>query len=161
VRRKDLRQAIESCVHGMPQAALPLNRVPTARRTAGESAGRVLLAEDNVVNQKVAARMLERLGYEVDVAGDGGAALELHGRRRYDLVLLDCQMPVLDGYQSAKAMRERERHSSEDHVPIVALTANAMVEDRARCLGAGMDDYVSKPVRLEDLREILARWVSD
>jgi CheY-like chemotaxis protein len=95
---------------------------------------------------------------EVDVAADGRQALEQYAQRRYDLVLLDCQMPVLDGYQAAAALRAGEER--DQHVPIVALTANAMAEDRARCLSAGMDDYLAKPVRLEDLREVIERWVS-
>jgi CheY-like chemotaxis protein len=116
------------------------------------------VAEDNPVNQKVAARLLERLGMEVDVAADGSQALELWRRRDYDLVLLDCQMPVLDGYRTATTLRAEEER--DEHVPIVALTANAMAEDRARCLNAGMDDYLAKPVRLEDLREVVERWVA-
>ena len=155
LRRDDLGLALERVLAGQPQAALPLRG---SRTSSVALRGRVLVAEDNVVNQKVAARLLERLGMEVDVAGDGRQALEMYARGRYDLVLLDCQMPVLDGYQTAAALRAGEER--DQHVPIVALTANAMAEDRARCLAAGMDDYLAKPVRLEDLREVVERWVS-
>jgi signal transduction histidine kinase/DNA-binding response OmpR family regulator len=155
VRREDLRLALERALAGLPPAALPL-RSTTARPDG--PLGRVLVAEDNPVNQKVAARLLERLGMEVDVAADGSQALELWRRRDYDLVLLDCQMPVLDGYRTATTLRAEEER--DEHVPIVALTANAMAEDRARCLNAGMDDYLAKPVRLEDLREVVERWVA-
>jgi two-component system, sensor histidine kinase and response regulator len=159
VRRDDLRQAVARVLEGTPDAALPMRGSLIGVRTPAKSGGRVLLAEDNLVNQKVAARMLERLGFSVDVAGDGRAALDLYERGRYALVLLDCQMPVLDGYETAQALRRHERQGYGSHVPIVALTANAMAEDRARCLSAGMDDYLSKPVRLEDLRETMTRWL--
>jgi signal transduction histidine kinase/DNA-binding response OmpR family regulator len=155
VRRDELRQALERALAGLPPAALPLRERPAAPARAR---GRVLVAEDNPVNQKVAARLLERLGLSVDVAADGAQALELWRTRRHDLVLLDCQMPVLDGYRTAAALRAEEERG--EHVPIVALTANAMAEDRARCLAAGMDDYLAKPVRLEDLREAVERWIA-
>jgi signal transduction histidine kinase/CheY-like chemotaxis protein len=155
VRREDLRPALERALAGLPPAALPLRAGPAAPARAR---GRVLVAEDNPVNQKVAARLLERLGLSVDVAADGAQALELWRSRRHDLVLLDCQMPVLDGYQTAAALRAEEQR--DEHVPIVALTANAMAEDRARCLAAGMDDYLAKPVRLEDLRDAVERWIA-
>ena len=116
---------------------------------------RVLVAEDNAVNQRVAVLMLGRLGCRVDVAGDGREACELYDRIRYDLVLMDCRMPNLDGYDATRRIRSSH---PERHTPVVAMTANARPEDRARCLGAGMDDYLTKPITLPRLREMLVRW---
>ena len=121
-------------------------------------AAHVLVAEDNEVNQKVAVRILERLGYKVDVADDGNEALEACQRTRYDVVLMDVQMPGLDGFEVARRIRAREQGGR--HTPIVAMTASAMKGDRERCLEAGMDDYVAKPVTPEALDTALRRWVS-
>jgi len=115
----------------------------------------VLLAEDNQINQKVAVRLLERQGCRVDVANDGREAVELSQKRDYDVVLMDLQMPGMDGLTAVAAIRERER-TSGGHVPIIALTAHVMAGDEARCLAAGMDGYVSKPVSQERLTEALA-----
>ena len=117
----------------------------------------VLLAEDNQVNQKVAAKMLAYLGCRVDLATNGQEAVELFRRGRYDCVLMDCQMPEMDGYEAATTMRGEEAGTGR-HVPIVALTAHAMVGDRERCLASGMDDYLSKPFKLEDLSRVLHAW---
>ena len=117
---------------------------------------RVLLAEDNVVNQKVAVRMLERLGCRVDVAGDGGEAVAMAAETGYALILMDCRMPAMDGYDAARAIRRAETHGL--HVPIVALTAHAMAGDREKCLAAGMDDYATKPIKRETLELVLAKW---
>jgi signal transduction histidine kinase/DNA-binding response OmpR family regulator len=121
---------------------------------------RVLLVEDNLVNQKVAARMLERLGASVDVASNGRDAVALVERQRYSIVLMDCQMPDIDGFAATEAIRASEAQRGT-HVPIVALTANAMLGDRDRCIASGMDDYVAKPVKLADLARILNRWSSE
>ena len=115
----------------------------------------VLLAEDNQINQKVAVRLLERQGCRVDVANDGHEAVEFSGKRDYDVVLMDLQMPGMDGLTAAAAIRERERESG-GHVPIIALTAHVMAGDEARCLAAGMDGYISKPVSQERLTQALA-----
>ena len=118
---------------------------------------RVLLAEDNVLNQTVAARMLEKLGYVVDVVGNGEEAVAAIKQRSYAVVLMDGQMPVMDGYEATRAVRAME--SGARHTPIVALTASAMREDRERCLQAGMDDFIAKPVTPEHLEVVLDRWV--
>ncbi|MBN6151894.1 response regulator [Xanthomonas sp. AmX2] len=120
---------------------------------------RLLLVEDNPVNLLVAQKMLAVLGYRADSVADGAAALAQMTRQAYDLVLMDCQMPVLDGYAATRQWRaaEAERHAAR--LPIVAMTANAMAGDRQRCLDAGMDDYLSKPVSRERLHACLQRWL--
>ncbi|MBI1943181.1 MAG: response regulator [Betaproteobacteria bacterium] len=111
---------------------------------------KVLVAEDNVVNQKLAVRMLEKRGCEVIVAGDGDATLEAIGKQCFDLVLLDIQMPKMDGFEVARVIRQREQGTGA-HVPVIALTAHAMDGDRQRCLDSGMDDYITKPIRAAEL----------
>jgi CheY-like chemotaxis protein/HPt (histidine-containing phosphotransfer) domain-containing protein len=120
-------------------------------------AARILVAEDNEVNQKVAVRILEKLGYTVEVAEDGREALDACARTRYDAVLMDGQMPGMDGFEVTRRIRERE--TSGERLPIIAMTASAMKGDRERCLEAGMDDYVTKPVTPETLEAALRRWV--
>jgi PAS domain S-box-containing protein len=134
---------------------------PARVRQEGTFAGmgiRVLLAEDNVVNQKVAVRMLERLGVRADVAANGREAVDMFQLAWYDLILLDCQMPEMDGYAAAAEIRRLER--GERRVVIVAMTAEAMGDARERCLSAGMDDYIAKPVKFEQLTEVLREWVA-
>ncbi|MGH2688797.1 MAG: ATP-binding protein, partial [Actinomycetota bacterium] len=118
---------------------------------------RILVAEDNVVNQQVILRSLERLGYRTELATNGLEVLDAMGRGPYAAVLMDCQMPEMDGYEATETWRLRE--ASGRRTPIVALTASAMEGDRERCLAAGMDDYLTKPVRLEALAAMLAQWV--
>jgi len=118
---------------------------------------RVLLAEDNPINQKVMLRMLDKLHCDADVANNGAEAIEATKRRRYDLVLMDCQMPEVDGYEAARRIRFEESRENRQPLYIVALTANAMQGDRELCLAAGMDDYLSKPVRPEELEQALRR----
>ncbi len=119
---------------------------------------RVLVVEDNAVNQRLAARQLQRLGFAPEVVGNGAEAVDANERARYDLVFMDVQMPVMDGFEATAAIRRRELRT-RTHVPIVAMTANARADDRGACLAAGMDDYISKPVTLGDLRRITERWL--
>jgi len=119
----------------------------------------ILLAEDNPVNQKVACRILEKLGYRVDVAADGQAAFDAWQSGRYHLILMDCQMPVMDGYETTRKIREQE--SGGKHIPIIALTAHAMKGADNECRAAGMDDYLSKPIDREQLQEALNRWLNE
>jgi len=132
---------------------------PGASGSRAAALGRVLVVEDGVVNRKVAVELLSRAGCESDVAVDGEEAVTATARTAYDLVLMDCQMPRLDGYEATRAIRARESASGSRRVPIVALTAQAVHDDRERCLAAGMDDYLSKPIRAAALREILDRWL--
>ncbi|WP_304638514.1 response regulator [Pseudomonas sp.] len=118
---------------------------------------RILLVEDNMVNQMVARGMLSRLGYDVDVAEHGEAALQWLEKADYDLVLMDCNMPVMDGYETSRRMRADPRWQN---VPIIALTANALHEDRLRCEAAGMNDYLAKPFKRENLQNMLERWLT-
>jgi signal transduction histidine kinase/CheY-like chemotaxis protein len=120
--------------------------------------GRVLVADDNPVNQKVAAKMLEKLGCRVDVVSQGREAVEAATRLPYDLIFMDCQMPEMDGYEATAAIRARESPGSR--VPIVAMTASALAEDRARCLAAGMDEFLAKPVQFKDLSAVIGRWLT-
>ncbi len=128
---------------------------PSPCTAAGKFAGRILLAEDNPVNQAVAVAMLETLDCHVDVVNNGKEAVEAIKRAHYDLVLMDCQMPVMDGFAATAAIRSLEGPAR--HIPIVALTAHAIEGDRERCLAAGMDDYLAKPYELAQLRIVLQR----
>jgi PAS domain S-box-containing protein len=122
--------------------------------------GRILLAEDNPVNREVTLGMLELLGCRVDMVENGRQAVEAVSTQPYDLVLMDCQMPELDGFAATTAIRRHEeRRGHVSHLPIIALTANAMEGDRERCLAAGMDDYLSKPFSQEGLRSVMQRWI--
>jgi PAS domain S-box-containing protein len=133
-------------------------RVAAERGPGGLSLGyRVLLAEDNPINQKVAVALLKRWDCEVTVVSDGKQAVDILRERKFDVVLMDCHMPVMDGYQATAAVRAFESHAGR-HTPIVAMTANALQGDRERCITSGMDDYVPKPVKPDVLHAALTRW---
>jgi CheY-like chemotaxis protein len=123
------------------------------------------LCDDNVINQKVALRLLQQMGYKADVANNGLECLKTMERQRYDLIFMDVQMPEMDGLEATRQIRERQKASPQSthfhsQITIVAMTANAMQGDREKCIAAGMDDYVAKPVRPEDIRLVLERWGS-
>ncbi|MCE5335365.1 MAG: response regulator [Desulfobacteraceae bacterium] len=126
-----------------------------------KSSFNILLAEDNPVNQEVGRAMLESFGCCVDVASNGSEVLHLlANEKKYDVIFMDCEMPVMDGFQATRKIREKER-GQESKVPVIALTAHIMDDDRNRCLRAGMDDYLSKPFRLQELSQMLRRWTEE
>jgi CheY-like chemotaxis protein len=154
VKRGPLIRALEEVAGpGPSREARPESE---ASRLAGR---RVLLAEDNLVNQKVAVGLLQRLGVEVTVVGNGNEALESLRRECVDLVLMDCQMPELDGYEATRALRAGAAGDAMALVPVIALTASAVSGDRERCLEAGMTDYLTKPVRPRLLQAMVERYV--
>jgi signal transduction histidine kinase/CheY-like chemotaxis protein/HPt (histidine-containing phosphotransfer) domain-containing protein len=157
VRQSDLYNGLAEAV-GRPRRAA--RREPPAAPVS-RVRGAVLLVEDNAVNQEVAREMLTSLGVDVHVAEDGEQALSVLATARYDLVLMDCQMPKLDGFEATRRLRAREREQRVPRTPVVALTANAMQGDREACLAAGMDDYVSKPFTSVQLLLALRRWLPD
>jgi two-component system sensor histidine kinase/response regulator len=186
VRHDELRDCLRT-VLGLAESPRPkepqtLSVVPqlVTRHTVAENVQhrRVLVVEDNLVNQKLAVRMVEKLGYQPDVVDNGQEALTALKESDYAAILMDCQMPIMDGFETTKNIREREalaasggpqaeagpqlgiESSSLPHMPIIAVTANAMQGDRERCLAAGMDDYLSKPIKLDELRAALARWIT-
>lgn len=149
--RNALYQTLRRTLQGEPNAPLP-HEVPASR----ELRARILLVEDNPVNQLVAKGMLGKLGCQVQVAAHGQEALDYLERDNFDLVLMDCNMPVMDGYEASRRIRQSSRWPE---LPIVALTANAMPEERERCRAAGMNDYLAKPFRREELLALIEHWV--
>ena len=120
---------------------------------AAPASTRALLVEDNKINQLVGVKQLQKIGYLVDVAGNGLEAVEASKRDTYGVILMDCQMPGMDGYEATRKIRELEAGQNLPHARIIAMTASVMKEDRDRCLAAGMDDYISKPVDSDELRK--------
>lgn len=132
------------------------NRVSNARTNSQPSIS-VLLAEDNVINQKVAVRMLQKLNCTVDIAEDGSKAVEFASQNTYDLILMDCQMPVMDGYEATETIRRAEQGTGK-HTPIIALTADAMDMDKKKCLDCGMDEHIGKPIGRDALRNVVQHY---
>ncbi|MGQ9658151.1 MAG: response regulator, partial [Fimbriimonadales bacterium] len=137
----------------------PPQSVPSEPTTALPEAfpdKRILLVEDNEVNRKVATRMLAKLQLQVEIAVNGREAVQKASETAYDLILMDCQMPEMDGYEATRTLRQQGVPT-----PIIALTANALEGDREKCLACGMNDYLSKPIQADKLRQTLAKWLCD
>jgi CheY-like chemotaxis protein len=161
VGQSDLRRAIEKAL-GAPdnKGPVPLTTQHSRRDANGPTVPlRVLVAEDNQVNQLLATRLLDKRGHHVIVARNGIEALAALDQHDFDLVLMDLQMPEMDGFEATAVIREREKGSGF-HLPVIALTAHAMKGDREKCLAAGMDGYLTKPIRVLELDEILEEYSS-
>jgi PAS domain S-box-containing protein len=165
IKQRSLFEAIRNVLGdwaaGGTASAMPAEREMVAPEPVEpvRKPGRILVAEDNPVNQKVAQRQLQKLGYTSDVVGNGRAAVEAVRSMKYDLVLMDCQMPEMDGFAATETIRRHEEERDLARIPIVAMTANALAGDRERCLAAGMDDYVAKPVKPAELERVVERWI--
>ncbi len=169
VRESDLFNAINDLLSGNPQpdtsakASLEASPADVSQASASAVKPRVLLAEDNAVNQQVALAMLQHCNVEVEIAHDGAQAVEAYVRATYALILMDCQMPLMDGFEAVLKIREIEdaaaENSAKRRTPVVAVTANALQGDRERCIAAGFDDYLAKPYRMQELKKIVDAWV--
>jgi CheY-like chemotaxis protein len=149
-----LIEALQTARPQMPPASSPASSLPVAGPGL-----HILLVEDNAVNQAVTIRALERKGHHVLLAHNGREAVTLASQGRFDLILMDIQMPEMDGYEATAAIREMERETGS-HTPIVAMTAHAMKSDQERCLAAGMDDFISKPIHLNELIQKVEQFSS-
>ena len=160
VRQTVLYECLVNVMAGQPQDAVaaPSVREPLSAAPSGLR-GNILLVEDNLINQQVALGILQLQGYNVTVVNNGREALDAHTHGAFDLVLMDCHMPEMDGFEATREMRAREQASGGNRLPIIALTANAMAQDRQACLDAGMDDHLSKPFSMLTLQEMLDRWM--
>jgi CheY-like chemotaxis protein len=162
IRLSELREAIARALGARPRDG----KIPLITRFSLQDAREaaevldVLVAEDNPVNQRLAVRLLEKRGHRVTLAGNGREAVEAQARQRFDLILMDVQMPEMDGLEATVAIRHSES-GSDRHQPIIALTAHAMKGDQERCLAAGMDGYLTKPIRPQDLDSVLTRYVTN
>ncbi len=171
IRLPQLRQALLKAFRlKEPETLMRETLDPTSQEKSLQTSYRILLAEDNLVNQKVATKMLHTLKYTVDVVGNGLEVLEALDHTKYHLIFMDCHMPEMDGWETTREIRKRETSVEKGkekntsgltsgYVPIIALTANALQGDREQCLEAGMDDFLSKPVKMEDLKSTIVRWL--
>jgi CheY-like chemotaxis protein/HPt (histidine-containing phosphotransfer) domain-containing protein len=159
---RNLKEALLSLGSASPGSGILFGASsPVSKSLAGSNrTARILLAEDNLTNQIVAQAMLDRLGYNVDMVATGVEAINALRDTEYDLLLMDCEMPEMDGYEASRRIRDGEANSNNSTVPIVAVTADAMSGDRDRCLKAGISDYLAKPVELQRLKEVLEKWLA-
>jgi len=165
IRRNDLVRVLRYANGDIADMEEPIDPATAMQRAAYNSI-RILIVEDNAVNQEVALGMLEKIGFNAEVADNGAEGLEMLAAGEFDLILMDCQMPVMDGYAATGALRELEASelktgsSTARRMPVIALTANAMTGDAEKCLNAGMDDYLSKPFEASALEEKIVFWLS-
>ena len=177
-RESDLFNAINDLLSGNVLAEPPVVSAPppivqtdAPPPVAGVAVSkrRVLLAEDNAVNQQVALAMLQQCDVEVEITHDGSQAVQAHARNQYSLILMDCHMPVMDGFEAMLKIRSTEEAAAQTaldnsaqvrpRTPIIAITANALQGDRERCITAGFDDYLAKPYRMQELKKVVAEWL--
>ena len=154
-----LVQLAEQDKHLSKASATILSAPSSSPQAGSHQEGKVLLVEDNTINQKVALKMLETMGFSAKVAQDGGVALQMLQQEAFDLVLMDDHMPNMDGYEATRRLRSADSGAVNPRVPVVAMTANAMKGDREKCLAAGMDDYIAKPIDSKELADKLAGWL--
>jgi len=161
IRQSELREAIARVLGAnASEGAIPLvTRYSLGSACEPGSALRILLVEDNAVNQRLAVRLIEKRGHRVSVASNGRRAIEVLEKESFDLVLMDVQMPEMDGFEATAAIRKREE-ATGTHTPVIALTAHAMKGDRERCLDAGMDGYLAKPIRSHELDQVLDKQIA-
>lgn len=158
VHRQPLRESLRRLFHLESNVPVEERRSTTEDDRENRRQWRLLLVEDNEINQIVTRGMLDKLGYQVKTVASGASALALLEREQFDLILMDCMMPDMDGFETTRHIREREQQQGS-HVPIIAMTAHTMDGAQARCLAAGMDDYLAKPVHIEDLESVLIHWL--
>ena len=156
---------MSSLTHDVPTSSVVVQNHQANHSERELSNLKILLAEDNIVNQKITMTYLSQLGFQADLAEDGEQVLQLMHTKNYDIILIDCLMPLLDGYATTYAIRQLEANALAttgvtEHIIIIAMTANAFKEDRDRCLAAGMDDYLSKPILKQKLKETLEHWMT-
>jgi len=166
MRQSAFYEAVFSILHkngnheiDVPVAAIQNQDIRKKPLPIQSKSARILLAEDNEVNQKVALYTLESLGYKADVVSSGIEALEAIKKSSYDLIIMDCQMPEMDGYAATREIRRLEHKNHTEHKIVIAMTANAVMGDKEECLAAGMDDYISKPLDITEVERILEHWL--
>ncbi|WP_255206360.1 response regulator [Janthinobacterium sp. BJB401] len=145
---------------GAAMAPQPGEEAASLPAPAPEPGARILLVEDTALNRQLVCLQLAGRGYSIDTAENGALGLQALAAQPYDLVLMDCMMPVMDGYQACEALRAREAASGAARLPVIALTAGVTDDDRQRCVAAGMDDYLSKPFTAAQLRDMVERWLT-
>ena len=163
IKQSELQSAIVNAISGVGRCDVPVQIESSLLADDSGKSNRVLrilLAEDNPVNQKVVIRTLEKRGHQIQLAVNGRLAVDASATDEFDVILMDVQMPEMDGLTATRSIRQRERHSGGRHVPIIAMTAHAMKGDQERCLEAGMDDYLTKPIKFSDLFIALDKWTA-
>ena len=157
VRSSEFHDRLLRLISPTSESRTPAFMAAGVHPSSVDSSGRILVVEDNLLNQLVAEGIVAKLGYQVNIVANGVQALEALSSTTYSAVLMDCHMPIMDGFEATREIRRR--HDQNSTIPIIAMTAGAMAEDRVRCLAAGMDDYVSKPIDLQAMGELLRKWV--